>query len=255
MTTNTSSTTITYSLSGGVTTIVTQPIWNFKTIIQSGQRGQLSGRQCIPKLWTGTVLSATTNATTIGIRGSMYESLSRKLAGSDEPGMIEELSAAFASGCTIGGSFNTVNDNICNRKTFWTLKKVQEEKSLTYWQTALKMYRLHGLGAFSRGFHLTAARDGGFSVGLFYLSDRFSEEFEPYTSNKHVADLLGGFAGGFFAALSTHPLDTMKTRSQSYQPIVFTTKELMRGFSMRLCACMIMTGVFKGILGLQQQQE
>jgi hypothetical protein len=69
-----------------------------------------------------------------------------------------------------------------------------------------------------RGFIPTAARDGGLSVGYLALAETIRVGFVaplfPQDSNLPPA-ILSGIIAGVFAAIVTHPFDTLKTDLQA----------------------------------------
>ncbi len=95
------------------------------------------------------------------------------------------------------------------------LMMVQQQKNATYWQTACKVYKQHGLAGFTRGMAPAAMRElfftGAYLKGVPYVK----KQLEAQGYNKEQAQLGAGLAVGSVAAVLSHPFDTLKTMLQT----------------------------------------
>ena len=71
-----------------------------------------------------------------------------------------------------------------------------------------------GWSSLYRGLPHTMIRDGGFTVGYLALGQLICKRLGLDERNKLQNALVGGVPAGLFAAASTHPFDTVKTKLQ-----------------------------------------
>lgn len=86
----------------------------------------------------------------------------------------------------------------------------------TYVQTLKGLIAQRGPLSPFRGFALTATRDAGFTTAYQVGAEYVSRQIKPYTGDGLVNKIAGGIVSGVVGAAATHPLDTRKTKVQSW---------------------------------------
>lgn len=90
----------------------------------------------------------------------------------------------------------------------------QQNTGKNFWQTCASIYKKHKSFGFYKAFATTSCREGAFSAACFGLTPSLKEKLMKVDIDDRYAQFIAATAAGTFAAVISHPFDTLKTQQQ-----------------------------------------
>lgn len=203
------------SVTGGAEAFISNPLVALKTHLQNkGSTSVLQTYNSPSKLtnflYRGTQAHVLGMSTIVGVRMSIRDLVINRGFGTTKPTLYQEITAAYA-----GGAFSA-------------LLTAPMELGMTLQQTASAKYKApsftvlygqvlnaHGWRKGFTGLTCVALRDGVVTSGFLTLTTKFKRYLqETLHMDAGSAALCAGIGVGTACAVTTHPLDTIKTIQQ-----------------------------------------
>lgn len=113
-------------------------------------------------------------------------------------------------GSFLGGAFSGIPGSM------WELTMIQQQRfGGSIASTPARVIKAHGLSMYARGMICTMGRESLFSMSMLSVTPLLQEALvDKFKLDPNVGLAAGALAGSIFAAVATHPMDTIKTCMQ-----------------------------------------